>query len=92
MKTTITRIHRWTVHSYGVTLACGHQRTVTKPDLEREQLFISKTVDCDECRNTAAALLFADRERRVLGPEGITADDFQTVIWPDDEDPKGEIQ
>jgi hypothetical protein len=39
----------WTVSYYNVTYGCGHQRTVTRGDLDREQLFVGKRAKCSEC-------------------------------------------
>jgi hypothetical protein len=53
VKRTIERITRWTGKHYGVKLACGHYRMVTATELNREQLFIGKSVACEECTTEA---------------------------------------
>ena len=47
----ITRIYRLpgAQAAYRVVLLCGHRRSVTAAELEREQLFIGKAMVCTEC-------------------------------------------
>ena len=45
----IAYILRSTAKTYRVLLDCGHRRTVTRDDLEREHFFICKLVECAEC-------------------------------------------
>ena len=50
MKTSqITGISRLTKILWRVRLECGHSTSVTREELERQQLFIGKTLPCLEC-------------------------------------------
>jgi hypothetical protein len=48
---TITRIYRipGSQPVYRVVLSCDHRRTVTCIQIDQEQLFVGKTVECIEC-------------------------------------------
>ena len=46
-----TRIYRLpgSRTTYRVVLGCEHQRSVTSAELNREQLFVGKAMECMEC-------------------------------------------
>jgi hypothetical protein len=46
-KTHIERMHRFT--GYKVTLSCGHSFECSAEDVDRDQLFIGKSVQCGKC-------------------------------------------
>lgn len=52
MKTSIVRMLRLG-RSYSVTLECGCKLHVTPEEAQRDQLFIGKTVTCQECGRRA---------------------------------------
>lgn len=35
--------------NYKLTLSCGHDYEVSRDDVERDQLFIGKSVECGKC-------------------------------------------
>jgi hypothetical protein len=52
----ITRIYRLpgAQAAYRVVLGCDHRRSVTGAELEREQLFVGKAVECRKCGRDAS--------------------------------------
>jgi len=51
MKTTIARITRFA--KYKVSLECGHTFECSSEDIDRQQLFIGKKIECPQCQEAA---------------------------------------
>ena len=69
MTSEITRMLRFGTR-YSVTLACGHRRDVTRDGVDKEQLFIGKPVECQECgaeRKPAGSEKLKGRFERLKG-------------------------